>query len=91
VLGEYPSEIIDYVCDPRTGLARSLKWLPSIAEVAEACDKQLQHQRTRDDLRRRAESLKAILTDPRASEAKKKDAQERLDRWVEPKITNRGS
>lgn len=38
VLMEYPIEVVEHVTDPRTGLPRSLKWLPSVAEVAEACD-----------------------------------------------------
>lgn len=40
VLAEYPESVIEFVTDPRTGIARRLKWLPSIAEVAEACDRE---------------------------------------------------
>lgn len=40
VLAEYPEAVIEFVTDPRTGIARRLKWLPSIAEVAEACDRE---------------------------------------------------
>jgi hypothetical protein len=37
VLGEYPRDVVEFVTDPRTGIAARLKWLPSIAEVHEAC------------------------------------------------------
>ena len=36
VLSEYPIDVVEHVTDPRTGLPRTLKWLPSVAEVVEA-------------------------------------------------------
>jgi hypothetical protein len=45
VLMEYPIEIVEHVMDPRTGIPRKLKWLPSIAEVADACDAAKEAQR----------------------------------------------
>ncbi len=38
LLSEYSAEVITKVTDPCGGLARTVKFLPSIAEVAEACD-----------------------------------------------------
>lgn len=38
VLSEYPREVIESVTDPRTGLPSRLKWLPTVAEVKEACE-----------------------------------------------------
>jgi hypothetical protein len=38
VLEGYADEIIVAVTSPRTGIQRRLKWPPSIAEMAEACD-----------------------------------------------------
>jgi len=38
ILSEYPREVIDYVTDPRTGLASTLKWIPEPAEVREVCE-----------------------------------------------------
>ena len=38
VLAEYDEEVIRRVTDPREGVARTLKWMPTIAEVSEACD-----------------------------------------------------
>lgn len=38
VLAEYPPEVVHRVTDPRTGVARKVKFLPSVAEVVEACE-----------------------------------------------------
>jgi hypothetical protein len=38
VLSGYPKTVIDYVCDPRTGITGTNKWLPSVSEVKESCD-----------------------------------------------------
>lgn len=38
VLADYPREVIEYVTDPRTGLARKSKWMPSVAEISDACE-----------------------------------------------------
>jgi hypothetical protein len=40
VLAEYSPEVVCAVTDPRKGLPRKLKWLPSVAEVAEACEQE---------------------------------------------------
>ena len=45
VLMEYPIEIVEHVMDPRTGIPRKLKWLPSIAEVSDACEAAREEQR----------------------------------------------
>lgn len=37
-LAGYPREVIQRVTDPRTGIQRTLKWLPEVADVVEACD-----------------------------------------------------
>lgn len=33
--------VIDYVCDPRTGIVGKNKWIPSVAEIREACESKL--------------------------------------------------
>lgn len=38
VLSCYPMFVVDYVTDPRTGIASSQKFLPAIAEIKEACE-----------------------------------------------------
>ena len=43
VLEGFPDEVICYVCDPRTGLQRRMKWPPTISEVIEACEDHRDH------------------------------------------------
>lgn len=38
VLSDYPLEVIRAVVDPRAGLPSRSKWLPTIAEIKEACE-----------------------------------------------------
>jgi len=41
-LEQYPNDVIVWVTDPRTGVQRSCKWPPTIAEIVEACDQRMQ-------------------------------------------------
>lgn len=43
VLEGFPDEVICYVCDPRTGLQRRMKWPPTISEVVDACEEHAAH------------------------------------------------
>jgi hypothetical protein len=43
VLEDFSDEVIVYVCDPRTGLQRRMKWPPTISEVVEACEDHRDH------------------------------------------------
>jgi hypothetical protein len=38
VLAEYEPEVIRRVTDPREGIARKSKWMPSVAELSEECE-----------------------------------------------------
>lgn len=49
-LAEYEPEVVEYVTDPRTGLPAKLKWLPSVAEVREACESRKEYLRARASL-----------------------------------------
>lgn len=49
-LADYSLEVVQYVTDPRTGLASKLKWLPTVAEVREECDRHGEWCATRDGL-----------------------------------------
>lgn len=51
VLEGFPDEVIRYVCDPRTGLQRRLKWPPTISEVIEACEDHQDHLKRLRELR----------------------------------------
>ena len=59
VLAEYPQEIVEQVTSPSTGLARHLKFLPSVAEVSDACETAMQPYRLRwrDEFRRREREI----------------------------------
>jgi hypothetical protein len=46
VLDQYPTDVIIYITDPRTGVQRACKWPPTIAEIIEACDKRM-HEKAR--------------------------------------------
>lgn len=37
-LADFPLEVVQYVTDPRTGIASKVKFLPTVAEVREFCD-----------------------------------------------------
>jgi hypothetical protein len=41
VLTRYPQHVVEYVTDPRTGIPSDAQWLPSVAEVKQACIKRL--------------------------------------------------
>lgn len=36
LLADYPQEVVEKICDPRTGIATRCKFLPTIAEIADA-------------------------------------------------------
>ena len=38
VLEGYQSDVVIYVCDPRTGIQRRCKFPPTVSEIVEACD-----------------------------------------------------
>ena len=41
ILSEYPVGVLLRVSDPRTGIVRRVKFLPRLAELAEACDAEM--------------------------------------------------
>lgn len=43
VLADYPEVVVLYVTEPRTGIQRTSKFVPSIAEIVKACDSRLDH------------------------------------------------
>jgi hypothetical protein len=56
ILSEYPKEVVDFVTDPRTGLASTNKWIPEPAEVREACEAQvapIRRQQQREAIERK--------------------------------------
>lgn len=54
IMSEYPRSVLDRVSDPRTGIIRTIKFLPRPAEVAQACDAEVER---RAKLRKSAETI----------------------------------
>jgi hypothetical protein len=79
ILAEYPPEIVDFVCDPRTGLPRRLKWLPTIAEIVEACERRMEYAKSVVSLRQIAARKRSIIADPGSSDSAKAAARSWLD------------
>jgi hypothetical protein len=38
IMASYPRDVVQFVCDPRTGLPGLMEWMPSVAAVKAACD-----------------------------------------------------
>jgi hypothetical protein len=64
VLSCYSADVIRRVVDPRSGLPSRLKWLPTIAEIKEACDAEMAPIRREQDRRRRLEQTRKALGPP---------------------------
>jgi len=45
LLAEYPREVVEVVCDPRRGLATRCKFIPTIAELTEALESEMEPHR----------------------------------------------
>lgn len=75
LMAEYPSEVIDVVCDPRRGLATRCKFLPTVAELTEALESEMEPHR---QAWRRERELQRSL--PRYEAPKR--SQEEIDRVV---------
>jgi hypothetical protein len=82
VLSTYPQSVVEYVSDPRTGIAGICKWLPSVAEIREFCDNQIGRQarhHERDERIARQLADRDTDTAPRVDLSKFKDAD---GNWV---------
>jgi len=73
VLADYPAEIVRHVTDPRTGLPRHCKFLPTIAELADALEvemvpyrRQWREERERKERAREREIAARALPDAQA-------------------------
>jgi len=48
VLEQYPSDIVEYITDPRTGVQRHKTFPPSIAEIVSACEERASYLQRMD-------------------------------------------
>jgi hypothetical protein len=77
VLARWPVDVVTSVTEPATGLPSKCKWLPSIAEITEACEESYEPTKARIDRERTMKALAA--PEPRRPAEAELDAQfERL-------------
>lgn len=63
-LGRFRTAVVEYVTDPRTGIPGSCQWLPSVAEVKDACVARQAYLDKLDDLERRFGGRRPLLSLP---------------------------
>lgn len=73
VLSEYPEAVIMRVTDPRTGLPRQSKWLPSTSEVASACEREMALAQAETQRRERLARAEAMLASEGPSPERRKE------------------
>ena len=78
-LNEFPPAVIDFVTDPRTGLPSRLKWLPTVAEVREACEVRFETAKNILRLKEMAEEKQRIIDRNDTTPSQKSGARSWLD------------
>lgn len=68
LLGSYPSDVVQAVVDPRSGLPSRLKWLPTIAEVKEACEREMAPIYREREFQKQREEMARMLPAPSSGE-----------------------
>lgn len=64
ILSRYPTGVAYRVTDPRTGVPGKIKFLPTIAEVKEACEAEMAPLRREEDRERRRAETRYHLSEP---------------------------
>ena len=77
MLSIYPQEIVYRVTDPRTGLPGKMKWLPSVAEVRQVCEREMEPIRIARAREAKREETRHIV-DARARSRVPREAWTRL-------------
>jgi hypothetical protein len=62
VLASFPQHVVEYVTDPRTGIPGIEQWLPSVAEVKQACIKRQAYLDRLEDFDRRFGNRPPVTT-----------------------------
>ena len=79
VLVRYPTDVIMSVTEPATGIPSKVKWLPTIAEIVEACEEAVAPLLRQQERDRIANQTRKALPKPHRLSEKELDAQfERL-------------
>jgi hypothetical protein len=66
VFVRYPESVVYAVTEPATGLPAKIKWPPSIAEIVEACEAEMEPIRRQRERDRLADEQQRALAAPRA-------------------------
>lgn len=80
VLSDYAPGIVQAVVDPRSGLPSTLKWLPSIAEIKQACDDLALREERKAEQLERANRLR--LPEPHRVRPTREEIERKLGRPV---------
>jgi len=83
VLSDFPREVVDFVIDPRTGILGTSKWMPSVAEIKEACENA--HRKICEDRERerRIEAQLAARDETYASPLDAAKLKQLADAWLD--------
>jgi hypothetical protein len=75
MLAQYPEATVRKVTHPASGLPSKLKWLPSIAELKEACEDDIGYVRRNVERAKHWEGLKQLPPPPVSEESKARVAE----------------
>ncbi|MBA3241594.1 MAG: hypothetical protein H0T60_10260 [Acidobacteria bacterium] len=64
ILAKYPVEVINIVTDPALGIPARIKFLPALAEVREACEREYEPMRRELEREKRFTETQELLTSP---------------------------
>lgn len=82
VLAHYPAAVVHRVVDPVHGLPGRTKWLPTIAEVREACEQEMAPIRRKMERDRRTAETARLLAGPQAPKPTLAELKERYgENW----------
>ena len=73
VLAEYPEAVVMRVTDPRTGLPRQSKWLPSTSEITAVCEREMGLAQAETRRRERLARAEAMLASEGPSPERRKE------------------
>ncbi len=76
MLSDYPLEIVKAVIDPRNGIPSKSKWLPTIAEIKEACEAEMAPIRRQQQRLQQEKRQQALLSGPSEDRANRKTYDE---------------
>jgi hypothetical protein len=84
VLMHYDEDVVRDVTDPVRGLPGTLKWLPAVAEVRQACEDRLKPVREAMAREKREADTRLLLTPPTATAEERERAVARWERDMRP-------